>query len=208
MSTSLIPLQGRTDFSVDMDSVNSVIGQAVPGVDESEVRISQDQIHMVRIVKNIRQTSSIYTRARKSGTDLADDPDFVRHNTSYYRWTEGLPRHLQIDFKANTSAPWIPFHFAANLHCYHWLGVIMQHRPQLQSDAGINDRAWKHTIITCYSAATKICRLHEAILEQWGLNGLLCMLRGINTAIYTILTCTMLHLVSRKSSHCSHLEKR
>lgn len=151
---------------------------------------------MVRLVDNIRRTSSLYTKIRKSGGNFADDPEFVQHNTSYYRWTDKLPPHLQIEFNPDGSAPVLPFHFAANLQCYHWLSVVMHHRPQLSSSAGIHDMAWKNTIITCYSAATKICRLHEAILQHWGLNGLLCMQRGINTAIYTILTCAMLHLVS------------
>ncbi|KAF5863396.1 hypothetical protein ETB97_010154 [Aspergillus alliaceus] len=39
-------------------------------------------------------------------------------------------------------------------------------------------------------------KLQEAILERFGLAGLLSMQRGINFAIYCIMTCTMLHLVA------------
>lgn len=47
----------------------------------------------------------------------------------------------------------------------------------------------------CYESSKKICRLQEAIFHTFGLSGLLCMQRGINFVIYTVLTCTMIHLV-------------
>lgn len=49
----------------------------------------------------------------------------------------------------------------------------------------------------CYDSAKKMCRLQEAVFHAFGLSGLLCMQRGINFVIYSVLTCTMIHLVSQ-----------
>ena len=189
---------GRTEFGVDLDAVNTRSFQNIPGLDESEVRISQDQIQFVRIVKNIRTTSALFFsgKAKSGDTNFAADPGFVKHNHEYTQWEEELPQHLRITYNQDGSPPWIPFHFAANLQCYHLLSKLMHHRPQMNFSGDSDPEAARETMMICYSAATKICRLHEAILQHSGLSGLLCMLRGINLAIYTVLTCTMLHLVS------------
>ncbi len=68
-------------------------------------------------------------------------------------------------------------------------------RPQLQAASTSLDGTWKQQLLICYSAATRLCRLQEAIVQQYGLDGLLWMQRGVNFAIYCILTSTVLHLV-------------
>lgn len=73
----------------------------------------------------------------------------------------------------------------------------MLHRAQLvASQSFATDSTWRHHMILCHNSAKILCRLQEAILETFGLTGLLCMQRGINFTIYAILTCTLIHLVS------------
>lgn len=56
--------------------------------------------------------------------------------------------------------------------------------------------SWKQHMESCYSSAKAMCRLQEGIMQAFGLSGLLCMQRGINFVIYSVLSCTMIHLVS------------
>ena len=149
-------------------------------------------------MKNIRLTSRLFVTGKKRDANFAVDPDFTQHNNDFEIWMQRLPPHLQIAYKSDGSPPWIPFHFVANLHCYHLLSVVMHHRPQIDFSPGADHDLSRQKFATCYTAATQICRLHEAVVQKSGLNGLLCMLRGINLAIYTVLTCTMLHLVSNQ----------
>lgn len=192
--------QGRYDFSIELDTVDLHVPQSLPGFDFSELKISQDQTYFARLIYNIRSTINAVVRVKASGTNCATDEAFLRLNQEYVRFGDELPPHLRVKYPDDASPPSIPFHLAANLQCYQLLGIIMHHRPQLESRTqNFDDGSWKDIMFTCYDAATKICRLHEAIMQSYGLNGILCMVRGINTAIYTILSCTMLHLVALTS---------
>ena len=188
--------QGRTDFAVHIDTVDFDIPKSIQGLDESELRISQQFSYFMRLIKNLRGTSMIFAKLRKKKPDWALDPEFVAQNAVFEPWLRSLPPHLQITYPDDGSPPYIPFHFVANIHSYHHLSIIMHHRPQLQTAAEVMDSSWRDLMNTCYSAAKKLCRLQEAILQNFGLPGLLCMLRGINFTIYSIMTCTMVHLVS------------
>ena len=188
--------QGRTDFSIDLDMIDASVPQALPGIDFSELKISQDQTYFVRLVRNVRRTAALYIQIKENDGDCATDSAFTAHNESYLQLGREFPAHLQVKYPEDGSPPSIPFHFVANLQAYHLLSVFMHYRPQLEAYDNYNEPAWKEIMCLCHSAATKICRLHEAIMHNFGLNGLLCMLRGVNTAIYTILSCTLLHLVA------------
>jgi hypothetical protein len=50
-------------------------------------------------------------------------------------------------------------------------------------------------MVVSYNAAKMLCRLQEAVVGSFGLNGLQCMQRGINFTIYAVLGCIVLHLV-------------
>lgn len=138
----------------------------------------------------------MYGKLRKKAEDWALDPAFVGHNNSYPQWLRELPEDMKISYPQDGSAPWIPSHYVANMHSYHHLGTIMHLRPQLHAISGSYDGTWKQHMVTCYSAAKNLCKLQEAVLNTYGLPGLLCMQRGISFTIYAVLTCTMLHLVS------------
>lgn len=149
----------------------------------------------MRSIRNVRESTVLMLTLRKKMSAWALDPTFMQHNKDFDRWLRALPGHLQIAYPSDGSAPWIPSHFVANLHSYHYLSVIMHHRPQLQFLSASLNGSWKREMLTCYSAASRLCRLQEAVLDSFGMAGLLCMQRGINFTIYTVLTCTMLHLV-------------
>lgn len=186
---------GRFEFSIDVNSINVDVPQSVPGIDEQELRVVQDQTQMVRSVKNLRLTSQQYAAGKKRNQDFAQDAEFVRHNADYDAWFEQLPQHLQITYPSDSSPPWIPFHVAANLHCYNLLSSMMHRRPQLDFSSKMHHSEASRQLVIAYTEATKICRLHEAVLRAFGLNGMLFMTRGVNLTIYAVLTCTMLHLV-------------
>ncbi|KAL0257401.1 hypothetical protein SLS55_008213 [Diplodia seriata] len=188
--------QGRSDFGVKEDTVDFDIPRPMSSQEEAENQISRQFAYMLRIVRNIQQTTILHRTLRKKTKNWAVEPSFVQLNDAYAAWARELPRDLQIDYPTDGSPPWIPSHYVANLHCYHYLGIIMHHRPQLHFHYESFDPMWKQHMLLCYSAAKNMCRLQEAIIRDVHLPGLLCMQRGISFTIYSVLTCTMLHLVA------------
>lgn len=168
----------------------------IRGLDQYELDRSRQYAYFVRNAHHIRIITDIYHKVKKQ-KDWGADPRFVQKNPLFADWLRNLPADLQVDYPADGSPPWIPSHFVGNMHSHCHLAIILLHRPQLlasRSFAAGGD--WRVHFCLCYSSAKSICRLQEAILERFGLSGLLYMQRGINFAIYCILTCTMLHLVS------------
>ncbi|KAJ5675867.1 hypothetical protein N7462_008764 [Penicillium macrosclerotiorum] len=162
--------QGRSDYGVDPESVDMRPTLDIRGLDQYETERSRQYAYFVRNAHHIRIITDIYHKVKKQ-RDWGADP----------RW---LP-------------PWLPSHFVGNMHSHCHLAIILLHRPQLlasQSFAAGGD--WKIHFSLCYSSAKSICRLQEAVLERFGLSGMLYMQRGINFAIYCVLTCTMLHLIA------------
>ncbi|KAK8236464.1 hypothetical protein IWZ00DRAFT_120463 [Phyllosticta capitalensis] len=188
--------QGRTDFGVAEDTVDFNVPRPMSSQDDVENTLSRQFAYMLRIVKNVKKTTILHGTLRKKTKDWAVDPEFVGLNEGYAAWLRDLPRDLQIGYPEDGSAPWIPSHYLANMHSYHYLGIIMHHRPQLHFYHENFNPIWKQHMLLCYSAAKSMCRLQEAILQNYGLPGLLCMQRGISFTIYAVLTCTMLHLVA------------
>jgi hypothetical protein len=180
-----------------MDTLDLSIPHPVPGADESEYHTTRNFTYFTKLVRNVRRMNNIYARIKKK-KEWGIDPDFVQLNPSFEAWMSDLPNDLQITFPPDGSLPWLPSHFIGNLHSYYYLGIIMLHRPQLtfMEPTGV-DGGWKHHMMICYSSAKLLCRLQESILQSFGMPGLLCMQRGINYSIYCILTCTVLHLVSK-----------
>ncbi|KAI9720024.1 MAG: hypothetical protein M1812_003150 [Candelaria pacifica] len=191
--------QGRSDMSVDADTIDTNTPRAMPGLDVSDSSISRQFTYLTRCVKNVRRLIQTYAQVKKKEA-WANDPQFVRLNPSFIAWFSDLPPDLQVVYPADGSPPWIPSHFVGNLHSYYHLSIIMLHRPQLvASDSFALDGAWKQHMLLCYCSAKSLCKLQESVLQSFGLPGLLCMQRGINFTIYAVLTCTMLHLVALTS---------
>ena len=178
-----------------MDTVDLDIPRHLPGMEDIEYQVSRQFAYYLRIIKNVQQTTLIYGKLRNK-EDWALKPEFTQHNHDFPNWLRELPQDLQVVYPADGSAPWIPSHFVGNLHCYHYLSIIMHYRPQLHVLSDSFDGVWKRHMLICYSAAKNMCKLQEAILKNYGLPGLLCMQRGIGFTIYSVLTCTMLHLAS------------
>jgi hypothetical protein len=186
--------QGRNDMSVDPDTVDFSIPQTPPGGDDEEYRVSRNYTYFVRTLHNVRKINDVYKEVKKE-KDWTSNPRLAALNPLLPKWLEELPADMQIHYPPDGTAPWIPSHYVGNIHCYHLLATLVLHRPQLMASSFSNDGSWKQSMSTCYSAAKSLCRVQEALLQTYGINGLLCMQRGINFAIYCILTCTMLHLV-------------
>ena len=188
--------QGRTDFAVDYETVDFNLPHPSPDVEPYEHQTSRRTTYLAQAVQNIKQTNSIWQSMRKKKKDWALDPIFTRQNEVIAAWVRTLPTDMQIHYTDDESPPFLGGdHFVPNLHIYHHLIVIMQHRPQLQTLLERGDDSFKVHLDICNDSASLMCRLHESLFRDFGLHGLQFMQRGIGFAIYSILTCTMLHLV-------------
>ncbi len=186
---------GRYDFGVDPDTVDIEMPRPIAGQDPTEYQIARQFTQLTRVAKNVYMSAVMFGKLKKKTTDWALDPSFVAHNADFSLWLREVPEDMQIVYPQDGSAPWIPSHQIANMHCYHFLSIVMHFRPQLHAVSDSYDGIWKQHMMTCYSAAKTLCKLQEAVLKTYGMPGLLCMLRGISFHIYAVLTCTMLHLV-------------
>lgn len=183
-------------MGVPTESIDFDPPQPVPGYDETELQIARQWTFAARVVRNIRLTMMLYAKLRKTKKDWALDPEFAKHDLDFPRWPRELPRDLQLILPPDGSAPYIPNSFVANMHCYHYLSVIMHHRPQIHSlEEAPDGGGWKQHMLVCHDAAKKMCRIQESILQNYGLAGLICMQRGMSFTIYCVLTSTMIHLV-------------
>lgn len=193
-----------------MESVDFSIPRPLIGGDEGEFHNTRNFTYFSQVVRNVRQMNNIYSRIKKK-KEWGIDPDLVQLNPTFESWMNDLPADLQITFPSDGSPPWLPSPFIGNMHSYYYLSIIMLHRPQFTSMEPTNiilDGQWKHHMMTCYWSAKSLCRLQEAILQSFGMTGLLCMQRGIDFTIYCILTCTVLHLVCivYERSNCLFLQ--
>ncbi|KAJ5779054.1 hypothetical protein N7457_006774 [Penicillium paradoxum] len=188
--------QGRSDYGVDPKTVDMRPTLDIRGLDPYETNRSRQYAYFVRNAHHIRIITDIYHKVKKQ-KGWGADARFVQNNPLFADWLRNLPPDLQVDYPVDGSPPWLPSHFVGNMHSHCHLAIILLHRPQLvASQSFAAGGEWKVHMSLCYSSAKSLCRLQEAILQGFGLPGLLYMQRGINFAIYCILTCTMLHLVA------------
>ncbi|EMC94999.1 hypothetical protein BAUCODRAFT_521363 [Baudoinia panamericana UAMH 10762] len=189
--------QGRTDFSIEVDTVESEVLPPDANIDPFEYQASRRCNILVQNVRNIKYSNNLYHNMRRYKKDWALDPAFIRHNDELFVWLKQLPADLQMQYPDDESPPWLHGdHFVAYLHIYHNLVVIMQHRPQVQALLEKRDPAFKTELEICLQSAVLLCRLQEALIREFGLHGLQLMQRGTNFTIYCVLTCAMLHLAA------------
>lgn len=184
-------------MAVEIDSLDLSIPR-IRDDETLEFDVTRNFNYFTRVVRNVRRMNDVYGRIKKK-KEWGIDPEMTLLNPSFESWKKDLPQDLHISFPPDTSPPWLPSHFIGNLHSYYYLSIIMLHRPQLQFlDPSSADGSWKKHMVICYDAAKYLCRIQEAIIQLFGMPGLLCMQRGVNFTIYGILTCIVLHLVSSR----------
>ena len=198
-------------MGVDTDTVDNRTLETPPGANDEEYQISRNFTYMTRTVRNVRVLNDVYVKIRKQ-KDWGSNPHLLSLNGSFPKFLEDLPAEMQIHYPPDGSPPWLPSTFVGNMHCYYLLSIILLHRPQLmKSTSFAAGGSWKQHMTLCYDSAKKLCRIQEALLQTYGIDGLISMQRGecspkvsierqakivgINFAIYCILSCTMLHLV-------------
>lgn len=190
--------QGRSDFLCDYETIDMTFPFPSAELDAFEYQTARRYAIMAQCVKNVKMTNNLMQAGKRAKNPVwALSPDFQRHNEDYLEWPKALPQDMQIQYPEDGSPPWLGGdHFVANVHAYHHLAVIMHHRPQLQTLLEKHKPEFKNSLDICTEAAVMVCKLQEALLRDFGLHGLLFMLRGINFTVYCVLTCVMLHLVS------------
>jgi hypothetical protein len=188
--------QGRTDFAVDHETIETDLPVFSNEIDPYEHQISRKYTYLARLFKIIKVTNIMWQTGRRTKKAWALEADFVQHNDEVSAWVKQLPSDLQLHYPEDGSPPWLANdHFVAHMHSYYLLVILMHHRPQLQQLLERRDPSFKAELEICLHAATQMCRVQEAILRDFGLHGLHFMIRGIGFTIYCVLTCTMLHLV-------------
>lgn len=188
---------GRTDLSVDLDTVDFNLPRAFITTDDSDYQVTRNFTYLTRLVRNVARMNRLYSRIHKQ-KDWGCDPELALLNPEVTSWMNDLPGDLAVNYPPDGSIPWLSSPFVGNMHSYYQLSIILLHRPQLTHlDPSSMDGQWKHHMTLCYGAAKNLCRLQEGILQSFGLNGLQCMQRGINFTLYCILSCIVLHLVRR-----------
>ncbi|KAK2749807.1 hypothetical protein FQN55_003043 [Onygenales sp. PD_40] len=188
--------QGRSDFGVDPDTVEYRPTWDIEDIDAFETERSRQFSYWVRSVRSIRLMTDAYHKLKRQ-PDWGADPRFIEINSLIPNWLASLPQDLQVSYPSDGSAPYLPSHFVGNMHSHFHLSTIMLHRPQLLASKSFTAGGkWRTHMVLCYNSAKMLCRLQEAILNSFGLNGLFFMQRGISFTVYGVLTCTMLHLIA------------
>ncbi|KAK2623493.1 hypothetical protein QTJ16_007161 [Diplocarpon rosae] len=93
--------QGRTDLSVDMQSLDLSVPRGVVGNDEAEYHITRNFAYFAKIVLNVRRMNNVYARIKKK-KEWGIDPEFVKLNPSFESWMNDLPPDLQVNFPPMT----------------------------------------------------------------------------------------------------------
>jgi len=187
--------QGRTKFNVGVDSVDVENELVFESLDDEERLVAANFSYMTRSIRTVRTTNRIWGSLSKKTDQWARDPSFVENNKNVDEWLESLPAHLQIVFPADGSPPAIQDHFLPNLHCYHYLSALLQHRGQLDG-LSHTDPKWAGELSICHLAAKRLCALQEAIRGRYGISGLYYMLRGAHFHMYCLMTCNMIHIIA------------
>jgi len=187
--------QGRTGFSVDIHSVDLENSLVFPLMTEDERTITALFNQLMRAIRVVRTTNKNWAHLRRTKADWANDVLFIENNKDVENWLTELPDHLRIEFPTDGTLPFISSHFLANLHCYYYLAVLLQHRPQVELLTR-EDARYAEEVATCYDAAKRICVLQEALKQKYGWPGLFPMLRGAHFHMYCVVACLMYHLVS------------
>ncbi|KAI7360067.1 hypothetical protein KC320_g39 [Hortaea werneckii] len=159
--------QGRTDFSVDIESVDLSLPPPSPDVDSFEQQTSRRFTYLAQGWRNIMMTTRLWLSMRRYKRDWALDPSFIQHNEDIDHWLNSMPSDLRINYPADDSPPWLGNdHFLANVHVYQHLVLVMHHRPQLQALLERRDQGFVRHLDMCVHAAAMICKLHEALLQE------------------------------------------
>ena len=166
-------------MGVDTDTVDVSIQQPPsPGVEESDYHTSWQFTYLVKVVRNVRILTDTYAKIKKQ-KEWGANAGLMGLNPSFLKWREELPSDMVIHYPPDGSAPWLPSHFVGNVNCYYHLSIIMLHRPQLMySSSFAAGGSWKQHMTLCYLSAKSLCRIQEALVHGYGVNGLLSMQRG------------------------------
>jgi hypothetical protein len=187
--------QGRSDYGVDLETVEVSPTPPHSNMDEYEKIVSRQFTYFVRNARNIRGMTETFHKLKRKNKDWAKDPKFMAYNEDFRKWPDEIPPDLKISMPLDASQL-LPSHFLANMHCHYHLGIVMLYKPQLNASKDfVNDDNWKMMFSLCYKSAKQVCLYQEAMIKQFDVMGLACMLRGLSFPIYAILSCAMVHLV-------------
>lgn len=181
---------GTVDFSLGLNE------DGFHSATKEEFQFTQ----LALLVRNIKELYSTYL-VGKVDPKLATEAEFLRHKSVLESWLNSLPPHLTVGNADDGSSLILRSAFVGHLHSFYCLGLIMLNRVQLPLyDKHTANEQWLRHMLICHAAVKELCRLHEAIINQYGLRGVQCMQRGANFTIYCMLLCVVVHLAALTSS--------
>jgi hypothetical protein len=177
-SSRTYTLPGRYERNVDIDTVEIDDPYLPPGADEEEYQVSRTFSYLVKSVRMMRLLSDAHTPIRNE-KNWGSNPRFTRLTPIVPKWFDELPPDMQVHYPPDGSPPWLSSHVVGNFHCHHHLAMLVLHRPQLMASSSFTPGgSWRQHMEICYSSAKSLCRLQEALLQNFGINGLLYTQRG------------------------------
>ncbi|KAF2674193.1 hypothetical protein BT63DRAFT_408401 [Microthyrium microscopicum] len=188
--------QARYEFSIDPETVdcNEPNPDLLNGV---EYQVSRQFTYMSRCIINVRKTIKSFLKLRRKGPDWSLNEAYTSVESLYHKWTSDCPQDLQVVCPPDDSLPWIASPFVGNMAAYWHLSIVMHHRPQIHYlMEHVPGDSWRPYMLICLDSSKKIIRIFESMISTYKTESLRAMLRGISFTIYSVLTCTMLHLAA------------
>ena len=192
----MFTFSGRHNSAIGIDTIDFKVQRRVVGVDDVEYQTARNFSYFCRIARNVARLSRAYLILRtRRVTKWGLEPEINQLEEEFGLFIAELPTNLSVVFPPNGSTPFLPSSFIGNMNSYHHLSLLLLHRSQL-TFLRPTSMEWKYHITRCYESASAICRLQEAIVDNFGLEGLQCMQRGYSFTIYAGLSCIILYMVS------------
>lgn len=185
-----------SSLTVPIETVDFMVGQ-----DAEYLKLEKDDCdftYFARLVRDIKDLYSTYLFGKMQ--NAAPNAEFQRHSTTLQAWLTSLPSRLVMVYPEDESPPLLQSAYAGHLHAFYYMGVIMLNRVQLPLfERQHTDPLWLSHMLVCHAAAKLQCRLHEAIVLQYELQGVQYMQRGANFTIYCVLLGVVVHLAALSS---------
>ncbi|BFZ63600.1 hypothetical protein YB2330_004731 [Saitoella coloradoensis] len=181
---------GREKY-IDINTLDLTLPVKDHDLDEKEFDTHSDFIYLVALVKVLRRMSDIYLQL---GADWKLSSIFTVGYSAMDEildaWYAGLPTRLKLVIPDDLDAP-LPkfdFHFLPFLHMVYNLCRIVLHRPWAEQGGHIDN------VEKCLGPSINLVRIAKATLDQFGLRGFQCSLRGTNFTVYGLVSASAIFL--------------
>ncbi|CAG8609545.1 8155_t:CDS:2 [Ambispora leptoticha] len=198
--------QGR-DVVISLSNTDIDLPLKDDYLDEEELQIQTDFVHLVRLTKILSSVMSVISSAG-SGSPLtawSSNPKLQTLDTALDAWILALPPRLQCPPALEITSSTLPrppvSHFAGFLNILYHTILILLHRPYITSiDNGKTSTPHPQHLNICTVAANSISQTAQSMFETWGPLVFQFPIRGGNFGVYCLVAASMIHLANMSSS--------